>query len=1368
MNSKLCNRFLTVFVSIFFMWAAVSDAVAAYNVRKTTNADGLSNSAILSLCYDAEGFLWIGTCDGVNIYDGSTVRPFSEMFPGMQLDGNIVEGLRSLQDGSILIQTNYGLNLVNKNGTDMHSFPQFHGQERITHDAEGNVFLFAEDKKIYYYRHGATPDFKPLLATGHSLHDIRYFMWRDNSLWIITGDGIMVYGINAGKDGSYVLKKGKKMLTLPIVFATGDDELFIVTADNAIYSVGLDGKMTFLADMTEEMVRRGKISDIIRDLNRDIFVSFGTDGLVKLTFDNSECKKIEDLGITSGVFCLERSPVQDVVWAGSDCQGLYSFLGDKHSLYSYSLQELSPSLSHPVRAIYIDHANSLWIGTKGDGLLRIDGVGHDVAIPAGGRRVFFNHANSALLHNEVYALAPSSKPLLWIATDGGVNYFDYRDQSVKALPGGDKIKNIHGIYEENDSTLWFATLGWGVVKAVVGGTPQAPALKSFKHYYAGDGSFTSNYFFSLAASDDGRLFFANRGMGAFEVVGDSLKMISMRNDYGTRTVRDIFSVLPVGDTLWLGSGHGLLRLADGKEQLFYGAKAGFINSTIHDIREGNDSQIWISTNKGIVKFNPATNEAQSYDRSSGLAVMEYSDGAAFKTDEAIIFGGIDGISVVSKNPDFIEYSAYNPLLSPRVLNISGENVPLAEFITHKAGKNRLTLSARQNHFSVTFTAPDFMNSANYTFYYSLDGKNWINNGLNNTVSFNEMDYGDYNLSVKYLNRATNTESEPYELSISVLPPWYLSAWAKIVYMLIIVGVIGFVLYSYVKRQRRRQEEQIDRMKRQHKEDVYEEKLRFFTNITHEFCTPLTLMYGPCERIMSYPGSDDYIKKYVRLVQNNTERLNNLIQELIDFRRMETGHKRLKIARFNVSDLCCDIMHSFSDLSERNNIDFKNEITPDIEWNSDFECIRKTMTNLISNAFKYTPVGGCISVRACVEGDSLKLSVYNTGKGIREEDKASIFNRYSVLDNVEENAVKGLSSRNGLGLAICHSMVEMLSGRIDIDSVVGSYACFIVTLPELAIPVSESCEAPRLAPEENVEERKNVLTENESVTEKKAEDSLTRLPKTVKKTSSLPSKEDITKPQILVIDDNKEILALLSDGLGDYNVVTAESAEEGLWMLKQSVPDLIITDIMMPGTDGIQLTRQIKGNRHTMYVPLIILSAKNTNEEKIEGIGSGADVYIGKPFSFTYLKAVVARLLENRERLKEYYNSSASAFNYSEGKLISREEKETIQQINEFIDSRIDDGELTPEEVAEHMQCSLRNLYRRFKELGLSSPNDHIKTRRIYLAAKLLVTTSLTVQEIIFRCGFSNRSHFYREFDKHFSMTPKDYRMANKTKDEVLT
>ena len=553
---------------------------------------------------------------------------------------------------------------------------------------------------------------------------------------------------------------------------------------------------------------------------------------------------------------------------------------------------------------------------------------------------------------------------------------------------------------------------------------------------------------------------------------------------------------------------------------------------------------------------------------------------------------------------------------------------------------------------------------------------------------------------------------------------------------------------FLLKQQRKRLFALEKMEQQHKEELYEEKLRFFTNITHEFYTPLTLIYGPCERLLEYDHSE-YIQKYVTMIKANAERLNALIQEIIDFRRLETGHQVQCIQQVDVSALCNDIIHSFSELAERNNIQVENVVSEDIVWNTDRRSLMKILNNLISNAFKYTSAGGRIRVTVDVaDNQKLRIKVYNTGKGIRQEDIPLVFNRYKVLDGVEASNIKGMTSRNGLGLAICHSMVELLKGDIQIQSEYGSYAEFIVLLPMLDLTLDKKendSSVSDVTPPVNVAPQVSVDALNS--TEKGA---------------------DIAENKILVVDDNTEMLALLQESFSkDFNVIVAQNAEQALEKVKNETPSLIITDVMMPGMDGFELTRQLKQNKYTMSIPVIILSAKNSSQEKIVGFDAGADAYIGKPFEIDYLKAIVVRLIENRSKLKDYFNSSACAYDFSHGHLVKAEDKEFLLKVTEYIENHVDSEELSLEELAEYMQVSVRTLYRRFKEIGLDSPKDYIKEYRINLAAKLLRTTSLTVQEIIYKTGFINRSHFYKEFSKHYQMTPKDYRnMYNKKEDNL--
>ncbi len=1321
-----------------------------YNLRQISNADGLSNSAVLSLYQDNEGFLWFGTCDGVNLYDGLDISRFS--FPeGKSLSGNIIENIMETENGTFWIQTNYGLNKVEKHQRTISSYSQFQGGYILKKNKLNDVFILSENNMLHY-TNSASGEFHKLAIGNLHRNDIIDIYLNDRYLWVFSTKGIYKYSLRVDKQHLYTIQDSLVVDNAPLLYCFANGETaYIVDQHHDLYKYNIEhNQKEYITNLSKEIAERGIISDIIQD-NNMLLIAFKTNGVLKL-IPQAEGYLIEDIGIKSGIFCLLKDNNQDIVWIGTDGQGVYIYSDGPYSIQSITYNNLNFNIAKPIRSIFLDKENTLWLGTKGEGILKI----HDYDI----RKNTLNYqtelvttANSHLLDNSVYAFAESSRPLFWIGNDEGINYYSYTEKRIKTVASEEAIKYIHAIYEEQDSILWISTVGTGIIRARIEGSPDNPKLTRITRYTIDNGNFSSNYFFTLHTDDKGSLFFGNRGYGTFRIENGKLQPIPLKGRYTDKTVNDVFAILKEDSALWLGTSYGLIKQETSGEECF-NKKNGFLNSTIHAMQKDNSGNIWIATNGGLIRFHTANNEFQTYNRLNGLDIIEYSDGASFKVQDALFFGAINGLAVVRENPSYQAASDYMPPIRFTRLNILGKDQNLYDYLQKDTDKTKLTLNYDQNYFTISFIAMDYINSNNYSYLYKIGKKEaeWINNGLSNSVSFTQMSPGDYTLYIKYKNRTTGKESPVHAMLIHIQPPWYLSNTAILAYQILLLTFVVILIRISMVRQQRKHAQMVAQLEQAHKEEVYEEKLRFFTNITHEFCTPLTLIYGPCERILAYENTDSFIRKYILLIKSNTERLNALIQEVIDFRRIETGHKTRKIQNIHVSEACNDIVASFSDLAEQNKIKFENCIDPSICWNTDPSCFTKIVNNLISNAFKYTPVEGIIRISLKVADNQLQLAVYNTGKGIKKENMSFIFNRYSILDNIEENAIKRLSSRNGLGMAICHSMVELLEGKIQIESEVNQYAEFIVILPQLEL--SEETE--------NTPETTSADPSNQVITNPVAGTRI-ELPALRKEEDPSPN-----KAQILVIDDNIEILTLIGETLSHYKVMTAKSGEEGLEILKKESPELIITDIMMPGTNGIELTKQIKQNKHTMHIPLVILSAKNTNEEKIEGLESGADAYIGKPFNINYLKAIVDRLIENKNKIKEYYNSSACAYEFSNGQLMQKEDKDFLLCVTQFIDENIDNADLTPEDLASHLQISTRNLYRKFKELEQLPPKDFIKDYKIAFAAKLLRTTTLTVQEIIYRCGFNNRSHFYKEFDKRFQMTPKDYRSANKLKDESLT
>lgn len=1330
-------------------------AAHGYNLQQFSNTDGLSNSAVLSLHQDQEGFLWFGTCDGLNLYDGLNIHPLA-FANHNNLSGNIIEEVLETENGTLWIQTNYGLDKMDKYKRTITNYPQFQGGYILKKNPKNDIFILAENN-ILNYISSTSSEFHKLTIPRLHRNEIVDIHIDDNYLWAFTTKGTLKYQLATDHNQRYSIKQPIQIESTPLryCFVVGNTA-YMVDNDYALYEYQIDhNTKTYVTHLGKEIAERGIISDIIKD-NGVFFVAFKTNGVLKL-IPQADAYRKEDIGIKSGIFRLLKDQNQDIVWIGTDGQGVYIYSDGHYSVQSVTFNAMNFDIAKPVRSIFLDKENSLWLGTKGEGILRIKN--YDL------HKSTFNYptqlltsTNSQLLDNSVYAFAESSRPLFWIGNDEGINYYSYTEKSIRSVPCSEAINYVHAIYEENDSILWISTVGTGVVRARIAGSTHAPILTDIRRYTIDNGNFSSNYFFTMHCDHRGQLYFGNRGYGTFCIKNEALQPLPLKNHYKDKTANDVFSIIQKNNTLWLGTSYGLIK-QDATGEWCFNKENSLQNSTIHTMLEDNSGNIWIATNGGLIRFHTHKHEIQNYNRLNGLSVLEFSDGAAYKKQGVLFFGGINGLAVVRENPSYNTPNEYTPPIRFTRLNVLGKDQNLYDYIQTHNNEPKLVLQYTQNYFAISFIAMDYINSNNYSYLYKIDQKEteWIDNGLSNSVSFTQMSPGEYTLYVKYKNRTTGEESEVYSINIRIQPPWYLSNTAMMAYQILLLTFVIVIIRIYMQRQHRKQKHIITQLEQAHKEEVYEEKLRFFTNITHEFCTPLTLIYGPCERILTYENTDSFIRKYIMLIKNNTERLNSLIQEVIDFRRIETGHKAQKVQQLPVSEMCADIVASFSDLAEQNKIKLENLMEANLHWNTDRSCFTKIANNLISNAFKYTPTGGTIRITLKTEQGQLHFSVYNTGKGIKQQDMPSIFNRYSILDNIEENAVKGLSSRNGLGMAICHSMVELLKGKIRIESEVNQYAEFIVTLPEATL--SEATLPQRI----------------EEVEDTPAEEALpqqlppSRADRNPKASSTLPSVEpDMQKAQILVIDDNPEILALLHETLSDqYRVATAKSGEEGLEILKKQYPELIITDIMMPGTDGIELTKQIKQNKHTMHIPLIILSARNTNEEKIEGLESGADAYIGKPFNLNYLKAIVARLIDNKNKFKEYYNSSACAYEFSNGQLMKKEDKEFLQSVAEFISINIENTELSPEDLANHLQISIRNLYRKFSEMEQLPPNDFIKDLRISLAAKLLRTTTLTISEIIYQCGFGNRSHFYKEFDKRFHIAPKEYRNQNKQMDDSL-
>ena len=1319
--------------------------IHAYSLRQFSNKNGLSNSAILSLYQDHQGVIWIGSCDGLNIFDGTNIHVYNPANPTKaSLSGNLINDIMETEKEVLWIQTNYGLDRLDTKHQTSKSFTEFKDKNYMAKSRDNDLFIVKDDGYIYYYQPEKQLFQKlevPQIAFGHVLSTI---IDENNILWIFTSDNdTRSYQINKNKEGITLTPNNLFKHPEQLLWAFAEEDLvYFIDKTYSLYKYDFGNQQQyFIADLKAEVETRGEVSSIIKQQN-DYYIGFKSSGLIVLKYMSDQKIKyqMQDTEIHSGIFCLMKDKYQDIVWIGTDGQGVYMYFNDAFSITNTLLDTPVYQINNPVRTVYYDEEQTLWIGTKGGGILRIRNYSPETNAAVSFDRISIS--NSTLTDNTVYCFAPGSANRLWIGTENGLNYYSYQNKQLKAftvIADGKKVKYVHSINELNDTTLWVSTVGEGIVKVILDKAGSSPSVKSATRIVLDDGRMASNYFFTSFQENDSILWFGNRGYGAYRLNVETEQLTPYRFDnvVNSQTANDIFAIYKNEKGYWLGTSSGLLHFNE--DYSHYHDRADlFSNNTVHGILEDQQNNLWISTNQGLVRFNPKTNTGQTYDRENGLEVTEFSDGAFYKDSrtETLFFGGTNGFVTVKPNAYIM--ADYMPQINLKGLSIFGKEYNIHDFLHDKKGKKILQLDYSRNFFCIDFMAIDYINGNNYSYSYKLDevSSQWIESGTSASAIFSNLAPGQYTLLVKYKNNMNGKECEPQKLLIQITPPWYLSNWAYILYFILIALFCILAVYRIVHQYRRKQHRMIEKLNREKKEEVYESKLRFFTNITHEFCTPLTLIYGPCEKILAYPQSDSYIRKYGKMIQQNTEKLNGLILELLEFRRLETGHKVLSIQRLSVSDKLRNIAESFCELAENKNLNYRLDIEPDIEWNTDISCFNKIVNNLISNAFKYTPEEGNITIGLKVEKQLLTLNISNSGKGIAKENLAKIFDRYKILDSFEMN---GKNSRNGLGLAICKNMVTLLNGEINVSSIQNEITTFTVTLPELS-PTAQEAETPQ-----KVYETGPLNTNTE--------------PMELEQTTV---NFDTSKHTVMIIDDDPSMLWFVSEIFVDkYNVLSFNNAAEALASLELKQPDLIISDVMMPEIDGLSFAQKIKQNKLWSHIPLILLSALHHEDDQVKGIEAGAEVYVTKPFNVKYLEKVVYRLIKRESDLKEYYSSIFSSFKVENGNCIHKEDQEFLDKVIETIEKNITNPDLSVELLSSDLGYSTRQFYRKLKPITDKSPADIIKEYRLTMAERLLLTKNYTIEEIMDKTGFNNRGTFYKLFSQRFGMPPRQYREQQK-------
>jgi len=1342
---------------LFGILITISLQAKKYDITNLTNNDGLSNSSINTIFQDSNGLMWFGSWDGLNIYNGREFSTFKPEPGNVQsISNNIIRDIVEESKDVHWIATDRGINCMDMRRKTFERF--FVDAEYQTISGEhsflvaknsSNVIFAGINEKGLFFFDNKNHQFKQLSAVkNYRLRKI--FFDQDDNLWLYTDDKILL---------KVVFKKGKSpepqignvvefkhLINIESVFYNSTNEIWMQSG-GGFYSYKISEGI--LTEFPLEY-NTGLIKSV---LFIDSYQLWGTsNGLFR--FD-PKTKQVESVMPNISVLSLCRG-TQQIVWVGTDMQGVWQLSPSRDSFRSYSAENIPSFGNSAVRTFFEDPNQMLWVGTKGSGIYT---VSQNPNSTKSANNQHFTTSNG-LLSNSVFTIVKGQESEYWIGTDGrGINYYDIKAKKIKTLTIPANIiqkvnlTSVYSILPTDKSTLWVGTSGYGMYKLEIDRTTNPYSITSYKQYIfeKSKKSLSNNIVYSIINDDANHLWIATRGGGLnrFNKKTETFETFRFSsNNSGFISSDDVLCLYKdkLG-YLWAGTSMGLNKLIryDKGIPVFtrFTEKEGMPNNTIHGILEDKEHNLWLSTNKGIAKLvkDRSSYRIISYYQKDGLLNNEFSDGAFYESPytHQLYFGGISGFNVF--NPMEITHSTYMPSLLLDAFYVDNVNTNLSDYLKSKKDGETLILSYKNKSFSFRFIPLDYLSGSKCEISYLLDGyqKDWIHLGTSNTIVFTNLPKGDYTLKVKCSNADKMWDDNYYSLTIKMLPPWWASNIAYLCYVILFILLMliikRFVKYQYTIRNNIRIKEQ----EKEKIEEIHQAKLRFFTNIAHEFSNSLTLIYGPCEQLLRTHASDGVTRKYINIIKSNSERMQTLIQQLIDFRKAETGHLKLEIEKVDITELVRFVVDNFTDVLEQKRIHFNISFSDiDIIWQTDRGSIEKIVFNLISNAVKYTPDDEHIDLSIETSNNQLIISVTNTGVGIKPEFQKNIFDRFEVLERFEKQVSKGLDTRNGIGLALCKNIVEVMHGTIDVESDGDTFTTFKVKLPEQNMDEQHS---PVLHPKSPA---LNVAIE---LNEEKMK---------VKERISTP---DVQKEGlVLVIDDEKEIRELLNDFLSDkYEIAEAANGQEAIELMRIRMPVIIICDIIMPVMNGVEFVKTMKQQELTRHIPIILLSTKGTVENQIEGLEVGADAYLSKPFHPRHLEALVENMLHRNKAVLDYSESAHAALEQFEGKLIHKEDKELMLLITKTIQEQIDNEDLTLDFIANQTAHSKMQLYRKMKEITGLTPTEFIRTLRLKQSEKLLKTTNKTVQEIMYNCGFNNKAYFYREFAKKYHLTPKEYR-----------
>ena len=1340
-------KFLKLKLILFLIFIATFNSKASeYFTNPLSTRNGLSQNDVHTIFQDSRKFIWICTNDGLNRYDGYDFKIYNKGYKG--LESSLIETIAEDKNNNLWIGTaDKGLfyynrlsdtfiNIASLSNLPSQNFPN--NTPRIFIDDQNSTIWFYNTNSEFY-KISLDKNFKKVTritqfkAGTDGLRSTSIFsMIKDftGRLWIGTSNGLHYY--------NYKTATFKSISTIP----------------NQVYSLSIIDKSKIAINTEKKILifdtenfSNKKSFDISTDsrllyANNQLWLASSTGIYIaeynRLTNNFSGVSKIEEY---NNWIC--NSLIMDangVVWVGFGTAGIRQYKLNKKPFLHFGNE--SPIGNNFISSIIQDRFGGLWVGTFGTGVFRFPQT------PTKAQEKDFVKADF-IKQNTIYTLAQSKiSDNIYIGSEGANNnLYEYNINTKKLEPINITKASVRIIFTDS-CFLWIGTYNDGLFRYNL-------TTKEILHINKGK-DFPSNIVRNIIKDSKGNIWLGTSdGICVIPSANKysknlNVKLIHYNNGYENKVINEyVISICQSKDgNIWLGTlGDGIKVItnlnSDFKCELkTYTIDNGLSNNTIKNIIEDNNGNIWISTNKGLNKIDQKNGTVQLYDISDGLQDYEFNELSGTKCKNgAILFGGVNGLNLFY--PNQMQIDTLPPTLVITDFLLAGQSVKVNEKYDNKivlssdvSEVKKIELSYNQNNFSFVFAGIHYLAPRKNQYRYKLNGFDiaWTKDASNNRIAkYTNIPPGEYQFLLEGSNNNGIWTKEPLVVQVIIHPPFWVTWYAYLIYVIILLAATIQFRNFLIKRQRQRNEVYIANLEKVRTKELMDMKVNFFTNISHEFRTPLTLILSPLQTFMSDLNIPESVRNNsaIKTIEHNANILLKLINHLLNITKHDQQKLEVQLKNKNFTEFIRQVIQQFDFLAQSQNISlkFKSNSTDVFTWFDPF-LMEQILYNLISNAFKYTPTGGEINLLMVDSAENVILSISDTGIGISKEAQNHVFERFFSINSSE----KSNTGSSGIGLALTKNLVELHHGTINFESELGKGTTFTLNLPK------------NFGNGNNVQtiDKPNIITENILTVSDDNDSDL--------------ENEDLNKT-LLVVDDNPQIITLLT-GLfsSQYKVLSAENGQVALDIIYEFLPDIIISDVMMPVMDGLRLCKTIKNDIKISHIPIILLSAKASIDNQTEGYNYNADGYCPKPFDNNLLVALVNATYHNKQRLAQRFRGE---IDISPTVITTTNSDEKfLRKLIKIIEDRIDDSTLTVEDLYSEVGMSANNLNKKLKALTNTTTKLFIRNIRLKRAAQLLKLQRFSVTDVAYEVGFSDLKHFRECFKKEFGVAPSDYKNEN--------